>query len=370
MTSRESVRITLVSQLPPPVHGVTIITRTLIRTLETQGVDVQFVDRRFSRSVAEVGVFQVRKIGALFSFWFRLTLNLLIRRPDAIVLFGTNREFSLLSDVGVALLSRVLRITLVNYVHSVGYRRLSARRGFAQLVAFVLRTPALTVCLGDKLASDITPWIHSDSIRVIPNATAHAAIVTPLKAQFLFLSNLIQEKGVDDFVEAAIRLCRLDPDVGFVVAGSVVDPDEQAERANQVLLAGFQDRIRFVGSVGGADKSLLMAESTALIFPSQYALEAQPLTIIEAMSLGLPVVAYDIGGVGDLVRERESGFLLAPGDVDGLVERAKLILDDGALRAKLERGSRALFEERHSLARFDSLWNDVIREATTEGNHR
>ena len=71
--------------------------------------------------------------------------------------------------------------------------------------------------------------------------------------------------------------------------------------------------------------------------------------MLEAMSCGLPVLATTVGGASDVIRHRESGFLIPPEDVDALRSGLETLLDDAALRFTLGTNARARIVENFSL---------------------
>jgi glycosyltransferase involved in cell wall biosynthesis len=90
-----------------------------------------------------------------------------------------------------------------------------------------------------------------------------------------------------------------------------------------------------------------------------------PRTVLEAMAAGRPVVAFRSGGVAELVRDGESGLLVAPGDLDGLADGFVRLGEDAALRAALGRaGARRVRDEfsleRH-LDRMEALFRSLVR---------
>jgi len=72
--------------------------------------------------------------------------------------------------------------------------------------------------------------------------------------------------------------------------------------------------------------------------------EGLPNGVIEALACGLPVVATDVGGTAELLRDGEQGFLIAPGDRAALVDRSARILADPALHARMRAAARARAE--------------------------
>jgi glycosyltransferase involved in cell wall biosynthesis len=94
----------------------------------------------------------------------------------------------------------------------------------------------------------------------------------------------------------------------------------------------------------------------AMILPSIN--EGTPVSAIEALAAGRPVVATRVGGVPDVVREGEDGFLVEPGDVDALAERLARLAADPELRERLGAAGRARVIPRYSVER---LVDDVDR---------
>ncbi len=86
--------------------------------------------------------------------------------------------------------------------------------------------------------------------------------------------------------------------------------------------------------------------------------EGTPVSAIEALATGTPVVANRVGGVPDVVRDGLDGYLVEPGDVDGAAERLATLAGDAGLRRRLGESGRARVRERYSVAR---LVDDVDR---------
>jgi glycosyltransferase involved in cell wall biosynthesis len=95
--------------------------------------------------------------------------------------------------------------------------------------------------------------------------------------------------------------------------------------------------------------------------------EGTPVSAIEALAAGRPVVATRVGGVPDVVREGEDGFLVEPGDVDALADRLARLAADPELRARLGAAGRARVIPRYSVERLvddiDLLYRSLLASA-------
>ncbi len=110
---------------------------------------------------------------------------------------------------------------------------------------------------------------------------------------------------------------------------------------------GLAERVRFWGRRLDVDR--LLAEAQVFALASNW--EGLPLAVLEAMRAGLPVVASDVGGVGEAVEEGETGFLVARGDALGLRERLRELLLHPSLRVRMGLRGRLRYEERFRLER-------------------
>jgi glycosyltransferase involved in cell wall biosynthesis len=113
---------------------------------------------------------------------------------------------------------------------------------------------------------------------------------------------------------------------------------EQAESLARSL--GIGSRVRFLGQ--RLDVERLLAEAQVSVLTSNW--EGFPLTILEAMRAGLPVVATAVAGVSESIRAGETGYLVPRGDVGIVRDRVKRLLLDPALRRRMGENGRASFE--------------------------
>ncbi len=120
--------------------------------------------------------------------------------------------------------------------------------------------------------------------------------------------------------------------------------------------------VRFTGPVDDEEKYRLMRLHRALVMSSVNRAEAYGMTIVEAFSVGLPVVAADIDtGVSFLVREEQTGLKFPVRDVAGLRRSLERIKDDAALREQLARGASAFYESELTFPAFARRTSALLR---------
>jgi glycosyltransferase involved in cell wall biosynthesis len=167
----------------------------------------------------------------------------------------------------------------------------------------------------------------------------------------LFVGRITPHKGVDRLIAA------LPPSAELSIAGSTGHDPALPERDYPVLLRRMAEgrTVRFLGPVGEEALPDLYRRAVVLVLPSVARTcygravrvsELLGLAVLEAMASGTPVIASRIGGLPEVVRHGETGFLVEPGDVGELRERLIEVLSKPALAARLGRNARELAEHR------------------------
>lgn len=362
-------RVMVISQLPPPLHGSTLMTARLLDILAQSGWITRLVDRRFSQDIGQVGEASARKILLAIGLWWRTLWVTLTWKPRAVVFFATTRTGSFLVDWIVSEILRLCGARTVLYIHTVGFRDLAARGALWNFfVRRLLGSAHRIVTLGPTLVADVAPFVARPETTVVCIANTPTGLPDtltprpPSTANVLFLSNIIPGKGADVFVTIALALFRDGQPSSFALAGPAGDAALVEDIDARITAADASHAITRLGAVAGETKWDALTGATCLAFTSEL-IEAQPLTIIEAMACGIPVVAFRVGGIPDLIIDGETGFLVDAGDTAAFEARVRTLLSDPDLREKMARAARARFEAGFSELAFAGSWTAILTGA-------
>jgi colanic acid/amylovoran biosynthesis glycosyltransferase len=146
----------------------------------------------------------------------------------------------------------------------------------------------------------------------------------------LFVGRLDHVKGLPVLIEAFAKIARQDPSVQLHIVG---DGPERSDLESLVDARALRPRVAFHGYRSQAELRELFA--TADIFAMTSFSEGIPVVLMEAMAMGVPVVAPRITGIPELVQDGICGFLTPPGDTDCLAERIQMLVEDEDLRNRL-----------------------------------
>lgn len=167
-------------------------------------------------------------------------------------------------------------------------------------------------------------------------------------ATLAFAGRLTAQKALDVAFEAVART----PDVELVVAG------DGPERTRLERVAA--DRVRFLGPLGRDEVLRLFAAADAAVLSSAW--ENFPHSVVEALAVGTPVIASDVGGVAEVVRDGENGLLVPPGDAAALADAVKRFFADAGLRRRLAAAAAPSVAE-YAEERLFAQLEDVLRGA-------
>ena len=258
---------------------------------------------------------------------------------------------------------------------------------------------------------------------VLPDDSVLAEKITSFESgrtlRVLYLSNMIPEKGYPDVLDAAELCLKQGRDISFVFAGAFYSEKEKAEFQNRVdelnrefsscgseaapaklagggvaspVTAGCADNIsenrestdstgssdntnstgsmetalpfppiRYLGAVTGAEKKKLLSESDLFVLPTYYPHEGQPITIIEAMSAGMPVICTDHAGISDLISDPENGCFVPARSPEKIAEKICALGCDRKRMQAMAQNNRekvmAQFREKNYIDRIVELFS-------------
>lgn len=174
------------------------------------------------------------------------------------------------------------------------------------------------------------------------------------KRIILNVSRLSFIKGHTYLVKVARIIIQNYADVDCVIIG---EGEAETSLKEEIKGLGIERRIRLLRSVGDRFEFLSIAD--VFVLPSLQ--EGLGLSILEAMAAGIPVVATDIGGIPEIIRNGENGILVPPRDIPALSKAVCRVLEDDALRDRLVQNGRRTVEERFSLDRMVNQTEEFYR---------
>ena len=194
----------------------------------------------------------------------------------------------------------------------------------------------------ERFVAEIAPRART---AVVPNYV-DVPDAAPLRArparEILFLGLVGERKGVFELLKA-FALARAENDELELTIGGAGAIERARSEARRL---GVADHVDFRGWVGPQEREALLARADIFALPSRN--EGLPMSVLEAMARGLPVIATPVGGVPELIGDGVNGLLVPPGDAEALARAILELAGDPARRAALGRAARETILARHS----------------------
>ena len=270
---------------------------------------------------------------------FRDLLRLRFRRSGAAVIWHARRNNEMLAGLLLKWLGWPLALVFTS----------AAQRHHTWVTRFLIARMDGVIAASEAAASYL-----ARAATVIPHGidtghfapasdreAAYAAAGLPGKYAVGCFGRVRAQKGTDIFVAAMCRLLPKYPDFTAIVIGPVTLEQRAFDAAlkERVKSAGLSERVRFLGELP-ADE-IPPWHQRLLIYAFTSRNEGFGLTLLEATASGAALVATRAGAAEQVVREGETGFLVAPGDADALANAIEKLMRDPARAAEMGRKGRA-----------------------------
>lgn len=218
------------------------------------------------------------------------------------------------------------------------------------------RVLAVSVAVEEQLRA-----VGGDKVALLDNGvdTASFAPVPRDRAvpRVLFVGGLTPRKGVLDLFEASRQLSADGVDHELVLVGGRPDEGSQAEDA---VRAAVPEGAVLLGTRGTAAMPAVYADADVFCLPSWW--EAMPLSVLEAMASGLPVVATDVGDVARVLGDGTAGLVVPARDPEQLAAALRKLLTDRALRQEMGALGRARALKEFTSRRMAGALDDIYAE--------
>jgi len=264
-----------------------------------------------------------------------------------------NRKPTVLDVHGVYAERGVLLYMMQNaYLHTIG--------------RWVLKNSTLIRCLHRSDAVELTKFgAHLDKIRTIPNAV-NTDLFKPSKERdensLIWVGRMVPEKGLTYLIKALTIVVK-EYSLKDISLRLVGDGPQLSVLLRMVRKFDLNKHVRFLGSRSRKEVASTLARSSLFVFPSLR--EGMPLSVLEAMSCGLPVIGSKVIGLKNLVVDGYNGLLVPPKDPKSLADAITLLMVDDNLRGKLAKNARDHIMRKHTydkiLPKLQQMYFEALR---------
>lgn len=339
-------RVLVIAQTPPPFHGQSVMQQYLVDS-KWDWCEKDFIRLDVSDDISNVGTFKIKKIVKLISIHKNLIKYRLRGKIDLIYYPPASpNRVPFYRDLLILPLARIISKKIIFHFHAGGFDKLYEKLNFVErrLANCIYKKPDASIVLLHFLKMDIN-WIKSKKVFVIPNGISLGQEgfdpSARKKFEVLFVGNIQREKGPEDLLHAIYLLHQNE---GISVRTKFLGGfrSEVYKQSIEKLISslGIEHLVEFCGPITGKLKWKYYSEAKLFSLPTFYETEAMPVTFLEAMSAGLPVITTNWRANFDIIRENRNGLLVDINNPGQLANAIKTLLSHESLYQQVSENNR------------------------------
>lgn len=286
------------------------------------------------------------------SGYFHFAKVLLIDKPDLIHIHSSFGP-SFYRKMPFIYMASWAKKPIINHIHGADFDEfyVNASDKKQQQIRKVYGKCSVLIALSDEWKERLSQIVPADKITVIENySILHEDALMqrlnrPSNNTVLFLGELGKRKGCYDIPAVVEEVVKQVSDVKFVLAGAGSAEDEVAIK-KLCEEKGVASHVEFPGWVRGEQKDKLLREADLFFLPSYN--EGMPMSVLDAMGYGLPVVSTNVGGIPKIVHDEENGYCCGPSCVNQMAESIINIITNDEKRIEYSKASFSIVEDKYS----------------------
>lgn len=221
----------------------------------------------------------------------------------------------------------------------------------------VLNNANATIALSHNMKNEMQKLSKKD-IYVIPNGVDSSIFKEPKTkkghngTKIIYVGSLLPIKGIKYLIKAMKILHSKYPDLHLTIIG---DGDDRRNLELMVHEYALIQNISFVGKVSHKDIPQWLCKNDIFVLPSNS--EGVPNVLLEAMAVGLPIIATNVGGIPDIIINKRNGYLVEPESPQEIAEKIQYLISNPQMRKIISKNNKIDIQK--------YSWNNIVQ--TLEG---
>lgn len=368
-----SRKVLFLLHYPPPVHGSSMVGE-YIRNSKTinNSFKTKYINIGTSRSVDEIGKNPVQKLSRYLQVVWKTFKHVFSEKPDLFYIAITAKGIAFYKDAVLVLIAKLRKLPIVYHMHNKG---VSVRQNnvIDNILYKWVFSNSKVILLSTHLYFDISKYVDEKNVFYCPygipdiDITITRHIKTTAPVQLLFLSNLIESKGVIVLLESCSILLKKGKAFQCTFVGGEGDIDRVLFE-QKVLDLGLSNHVQYLGKKYGSDKHKVFLEADIFVFPTYYHNETFGLVNLEAMQYALPVISTNEGGIPDIIDDEKTGFIVKQKDALHLAEKLEKLIDSPSLRLKMGQLGQNKYKSKFRLGTFEDKVQTILEDILSSTN--
>ncbi len=318
--------------------GISAVIANIINNKDLSKHKIDYLSTNFGKS-------KFRKSLSFIKFLLIFLVFLITKQIDIIHIHSSTRASFLRKSI-IIIISKIFNKKIIFQLHSgefyFNYKKSSPI--FQYYVRLILNSSSCCLALGDSSKKQLAK-ICKKKIYIINNPITIEKSIKKFSntiPKILFLASLNKNKGIYDLIDAVDSLSKK-----FEFELLICGDGEIKKVSEKIKNKKLNKKVIMLGWVSGEKKKNILLSSDIFVLPSYY--EVQPICVLEAMSFKMPIIASDVGSVSEEVINGYNGFLIKPGDINDLINKIKILLNNPKKRISMGNNSYLLVKEKFGI---------------------
>lgn len=323
---KEHLKVTIIGPLPNPIDGCSYANEVLCENFDRKKIVYSVINTNTPKIAGNQGSsFSIKKTFCFFKAYFQIFK---ILKSDVVYFTPGQTFYGVVKYSPFFIICVLLGKSYVIHVHG-NYlgKQYSELKGIKKKLFYKFISKAQAgIVLSKSLRSNFKGLLEEENIYEVENFASNEIYESTKRLikkkdtlRILYLSNLMEEKGILDVLEACLKIKNEGIDFELNLAG-VIEESIKDDITNKIKTLG--NNVNYLGVIKGEQKNEILKNSNIFILPTYYKMEGQPISIIEALATGNIIITTKHAGIPDIVTEKNGYFVQSnnPKELAGIIK--------------------------------------------------
>lgn len=362
-------KILFILHLPPPVHGAALIGGYIKDSIYLNAqIDAHYINLTTAKSLQDIGKGGLKKLWHYICLLLHIIRHVFILQPELVYITPNACGGAFYKDFIVVQLLKCLNQKVVLHYHNKGVKTRENRKLDNWLYTHFFKKVKI-ILLAESLYSDIHNYIERKDIYICHNGIPsdkerynHRGISKEFN--FLFLSNILVNKGIFIFLDALCKLKKEGYKFTCDIIGGETSEINKITLQEEILKRGLSKNVQYHGAKYGYEKIEYLSSADCFVFPTLN--ECFPLVLLEAMKYELPCISTYEGAIPEIISNGQTGWIVPKNSSKELAEKMAWMIDHPEEAREMGRKGRERFLEKFTLEHFETNLQEILQAALSD----
>ena len=304
--------ILLIGPLPEPITGVSLANKIIIENLKNINFQVDYINTSYKVLKEDIGKFNFKKFLHFIKKYKEINK---IKSADKIYITPGQTFLGVMKYSPYFFLAKIYKKEIIIHIHGNHlWKEYKNLKGYKKKLFYkILAMSDKGIVLSKSLKKNMIPFIAENKIYVLENFVEDFLFKNKKnikkfdKLRIIYLSNLMEEKGIIDLLESLLLLRKENIAFEAQIAGGI---DHLMKDRIEPYYEQLSKQVKYLGIIYEKDKKDILEWGNVFVFPTYYTMEGQPIAILEAMATGNIILTTEHAGIPDVFKDKVNGFYI------------------------------------------------------------